>query len=74
MQSEHFSPRHTGSVINESGTRGAQVMRETSRCRGPYCGVSSRLFIPQTPRPAATAACLCEKGANPRGGLGKSHW
>ena len=35
----------------------AVVMTATIRCSGPYWGVNSRLFKPNRPNPAATAAC-----------------
>src|SRR4030042_1377036 len=43
-----------------SGVRSTSVMTETRRILAPYFGERSRLFLPNTPRPACSPACLCE--------------
>lgn len=46
---------HWECVTGVSQVSGASVRREESLTAEPYCGVTSRLFLPIQPRPARVA-------------------
>ena len=49
---------HNFSAIMGSGSSCMLVITELNRILGPYSGVRTRLFKPNSPKPALTAACL----------------
>jgi len=64
ISSGHSSPRHKLPSYTGSGSNCAVVMIEPIRCLAPNFSVNNRLLMPNSPKPAATAACRCENGPN----------